>query len=173
MSRSPYAFAFFVPTALIPYGVSFPHHQAFGSASAFAPQTSSPVSASPNENRVCVPARAARFRVCLACATLALATALVPLAATAAAASAAISLSIFAVSAFSVNMYTLPLETFGGARAAFAVSMLVASYGAVQALISYVIGAVVDLHGYMPVTAVGALMPLAACAVLWFTRATR
>ncbi len=120
-----------------------------------------------------VPPRAARFCVCLACATLALSTAAVPFATNAGAASAAISLSIFAVSAFSVNMYTLPLDTFGGARAAFAVSMLVASYGAVQALISYVIGAVVDLHGYMPVTAVGALMPLAACAVLWFTRATR
>ena len=120
-----------------------------------------------------VPARAARFRVCLACAILALATALVPLASTAATASAAISLSIFAVSAFSVNMYTLPLDTFGGGRAAFAVSMLVASYGAVQAIVSTLIGAVVDVHGYIPVTSVGALMPLAACAVLWYTRSTR
>ena len=43
-------------------------------------------------------------------------------------------LSIFAVAAFSVNMYTLPLDVFGGARAAFAVSVLVASYGASQAV---------------------------------------
>ena len=120
-----------------------------------------------------VPPRSARFRVCLGCAVLALSTALVPLASTPYGAAAVISLSIFAVSAFSVNMYTLPLDTFGGARAAFAVSMLVASYGAVQALVSYVIGAVVDVHGYMPVTTLGAVMPLAACAVLWYSRATR
>jgi ACS family hexuronate transporter-like MFS transporter len=117
--------------------------------------------------------RAARFRVCLVCAVLALSTAIVPMASTAGAATAIVSLSIFAVSAFSVNMYTLPLDTFGGTRAAFAVSMLVASYGAVQALASYVIGVVVDAHGYAPVTTVGALMPLAACAVLWLSRATR
>ena len=49
----------------------------------------------------------------------------VPLAPTAAWACAGISLSIFAVAAFSVNMYTLPLDTFGGAPAAFAVSFLV------------------------------------------------
>ena len=49
-----------------------------------------------------------------------------------------------AVAAFSVNMYTLPLDTFGGARAAFAVSILVAAYGAVQALISPAFGALID-----------------------------
>jgi hypothetical protein len=65
-----------------------------------------------------------------------------------------------------VNVYTIPLDTFGGARAGFAISMLVASYGAVQALISPVIGAVVDAHGYGPVCLVGAVMPLAAYGVL-------
>jgi hypothetical protein len=44
--------------------------------------------------------------------------------------------------------------------------MLVASYGAMQALISPVIGAVVDARGYGPVCLVGALMPLAAYGVL-------
>jgi ACS family hexuronate transporter-like MFS transporter len=112
----------------------------------------------------------ARFRVCLAASVAALATAAVPAAPTAAWACAAISLSIFAVAAFSVNMYTLPLDAFGGARAAFAVSILVASYGAVQALVSPVIGKVIDLYGYAPVTTVAALMPLAACAVLRRTR---
>jgi ACS family hexuronate transporter-like MFS transporter len=118
-------------------------------------------------------APAARFRVCLAAALLSLATAAIPRAPTAAWASAGISLSIFAVSAFSVNTYTLPLDTFGGARAAFAVSLLVASYGAIQLVISPAFGAIADRHGYAPVTAIAAFTPLAACAVLWGSRAVR
>jgi MFS transporter, ACS family, hexuronate transporter len=114
-----------------------------------------------------VPAPAARFRVCLAASIMALATAAIPAAPTAAWACAGISLSIFAVAGFSVNMYTLPLDTFGGAPAAFAVSILVASYGAVTALVSPVIGATIDAYGYAPVTTVAAVTPLAACAVLW------
>jgi len=115
----------------------------------------------------------ARFRVCLVAAILSLATAAVPLTPTAVGAAAAISLSMFAVSAFSVNMYTLPLDAFGGARAAFAVSILVASYGGLQAVISPLMGKVIDLHGYAPVTTVAALAPLAACGVLWGTRSVR
>jgi ACS family hexuronate transporter-like MFS transporter len=112
-------------------------------------------------------APAARFRVCFAAAVLSLATAAIPHAPTPAWTSAGISLSIFAVSAFSVNTYTLPLDAFGGARAAFAVSMLVASYGAIQLVISPAFGAIIDHHGYAPVTAIAAVTPLAACAVLW------
>lgn len=118
-------------------------------------------------------ALAARFRVCLAAAAVSLATAAIPAAPNAAWASAGISLSIFAVAAFSVNMYTMPLDAFGGPRAAFAVSLLVGSYGAVQAVISPLFGRVIDLYGYPPVTFVAALTPLAACAVLQATRATR
>lgn len=117
-----------------------------------------------------VAALPARFRVCVAASALSLATAAIPLAPNAAWASAGISLSICAVSAFSVNMYTMPLDAFGGARAAFAVSILVASYGGVQAVMSPAFGKVVDLYGYAPLTAFAALMPLAACAVLWRTR---
>jgi ACS family hexuronate transporter-like MFS transporter len=116
--------------------------------------------------RAGLPAVTARTRVCLAGALLALPTMLIPLLPTAAWAVAGISLSILAVSAVSVNVYTIPLDTFGGARAAFAISMLVASYGAAQALISPAIGAVVDARGYGPVCLVGALMPLAAYGVL-------
>lgn len=108
----------------------------------------------------------ARFRVCLLAAALSLVTASIPFAPTAAWASAGISCSIFAVSAFSVNMYTLPLDAFGGARAAFAVSLLVASYGALQALVSPLFGKTIDLYGYAPLTMIAAFTPLAACAVL-------
>ena len=119
--------------------------------------------------RTGVPAVAARTRVCVAGALLAMPTALIPLLPTAGWTAAGISLSILAVSAVSVNVYTIPLDIFGGARAAFAISMLVASYGAAQALISPVIGAVVDAHGYGPVCLVAAVLPLAAYAVLWRT----
>ncbi|HLK46831.1 MAG TPA: MFS transporter [Bryobacteraceae bacterium] len=108
----------------------------------------------------------ARFRVCLAAALLSLFTAAVPLVTSPAWASALISVSIFAVSAFSVNMYTMPLDAFGGARAAFAVSILVASYGGVQAIISPAFGRVIDYYGYAPLAFTAAFTPLAACGVL-------
>jgi len=111
-----------------------------------------------------------RFRVCLLASIVALVTAAVPAAPTAAWAAAGISLSIFAVAAFSVNMYTLPLDVFSGAHAAFAVSCLVASYGAVQVVVSPAFGRLIDLYGYAPVTSIAAVMPLAASAVLWSTR---
>jgi MFS transporter, ACS family, aldohexuronate transporter len=116
--------------------------------------------------RAGVPAVPARTRVCLIGGLLALPAMLIPRLPTAAWAAAGISLSILAVSAVSVNVYTIPLDTFGGARAAFAISMLVASYGAVQALISPAIGAVVDARGYGPVCLAGSVLPLAAYFVL-------
>jgi MFS transporter, ACS family, hexuronate transporter len=122
--------------------------------------------------RAGLPVVAARTRVCLVGALLALPTMLIPGLRTAGWAAAGISLSILAVSAISVNVYTIPLDTFGGARAAFAVSMLVASYGAVQALISPLIGAVVDARGYGPVCLAGSALPLAAYLVLKSTEST-
>ena len=114
---------------------------------------------------------AARFRVCLAAAAVSLATAAIPAAPSAAWACAGISLSIFAVAAFSVNMYTLPLDVFGGARAAFAVSILVASYGAAQAVVSPAFGKAIDLYGYAPAAVAAALAP--AAALLAIRRACR
>jgi len=109
---------------------------------------------------------AARFRVCLWTAVLSLATAALPWAPGAAWSCAGIAVSFGAVAAFSVNMYTMPLDAFGRDRAAFAISFLTASAGAIAAVISYPIGRVVDLHGYAPVTLAAALAPLAACALL-------
>ncbi|HJT86433.1 MAG TPA: hypothetical protein VJ732_01225, partial [Bryobacteraceae bacterium] len=74
---------------------------------------------------------------------------------------------------FSVNTYSLPLDAFGGARAAFAVSILVASYGAVQALLSPAFGQIIDRYGYAPLTAVTALTPLGACGLLSLVRSSR
>jgi len=116
---------------------------------------------------------AARSRVCLAASILALASAAAPWASSPAIACAIISLSVLSVMAFSVNMYSMPLDVFGGARAAFAVSLLVSSYGAVQAIISPIFGRVIDRYGFAPVTIAAAVTPLAACALLWGTRSVR
>jgi MFS transporter, ACS family, aldohexuronate transporter len=113
---------------------------------------------------------AARTRVCLVGALLALSAVAIPLLPTAGWTAAGISISILAVSAVSVNVYTMPLDIFGGNRAGFAIAMLVASYGVAQALISPVIGAVVDARGYGPVCAAAAVMPLAAYFVLRSSR---
>jgi ACS family hexuronate transporter-like MFS transporter len=109
---------------------------------------------------------AARTRVCCVAALVSLATAAIPWMPTPLLSAAGISVAMGAVAAFSVNMYTLPLDTFGGARAAFAVSILVAAYGAVQALISPSFGAVIDHYGFAPVCRIAALSPLAAFGVL-------
>jgi ACS family hexuronate transporter-like MFS transporter len=117
-------------------------------------------------------AAAARFRVCLFAAILALATAGVPLAPTPVWTASTISLSIFAIAAFSTNMYSLPLDTFDGSRAAFAISMLVASYGAVQLVVSPIFGSLMDHHQWPLLAAVTAVTPLAACGVLWLAGQT-
>jgi ACS family hexuronate transporter-like MFS transporter len=113
-----------------------------------------------------IEAPAARFRACVMASVLSLGTAAIPAMPTPAWAAAGISLSFFAVAAFSVNMYTLPLDVFGGAHAAFTVSTLTASVGAIAALISPPIGWTIDHWGYVPVVYAAAVMPLLACGVL-------
>jgi predicted MFS family arabinose efflux permease len=93
-------------------------------------------------------------------------TAVIPWAPGAALAVAGISLSFFSVAAFSVNMYSMPLDVFPPDRAAFAISLLVSAYGAMQAVTSPVLGAVVDRYGYTPVCVAASIMPLAAFAIL-------
>jgi ACS family hexuronate transporter-like MFS transporter len=112
----------------------------------------------------------ARLHVCLIGAVLATASAAVPWLPNAAWVSAGISLSVFGVAAFSVNMYTIPLDVFGGSRAAFAISMLVAAYGAMQAVVSPLIGKIIDQYGYLPVCVTASLTPLSAYGILKCTR---
>ena len=117
-------------------------------------------------------ATSARFRVCLASSVLSLAAIAIPVATTVAWAAVAVSVSFLAAAAFSVNLYSLPIDIFGGAHAGFAISMLTATAGA-AALVSPYFGHLIDTHGYAPVTAIAAVTPLAASALLWFSRATR
>jgi MFS transporter, ACS family, hexuronate transporter len=119
-----------------------------------------------------IPPIPARFRVCLGSAIVSLATAAVPAAPGPIWACVGISLSFAAVASFSVNMYTMPLDAFGAARAGFAISMLVMSYGVIQ-IFWPLLGGVIDRSGYVPVILLAAVTPLAACAILWGTRAVR
>jgi MFS transporter, ACS family, aldohexuronate transporter len=120
-----------------------------------------------------VDAIAARMRVCLLASIACLVTAIIPWAPDAAFAAAGISLSFFSVAAFSVNMYSMPLDAFSADRAAFAVSLLVSAYGAMQAVASPVLGAVVDRYGYTPICVVASITPLAAVAILKWTESRR
>ena len=114
----------------------------------------------------------ARARVCFLCAIAGLAAIAVPFTPGAAWAVAGISVSILAVSGFSVNLYTMPLDVYAAARAAFAVSLLVSAYGAMQAVVSPLLGNIIDHYGYTPVCAIASLTSLAAYAVLRATGAT-
>jgi MFS transporter, ACS family, aldohexuronate transporter len=118
-----------------------------------------------------MPALAARTRVCLLAAIASLITAAIPWAPTTALAVLEISLSFFSVAAFSVNMYSMPLDVFPAGSAAFAVSLLVSAYGAMQAVASPAFGAVIDRYGYAPVCVTASIMPLAAIAILKWTEA--
>ena len=114
----------------------------------------------------------ARARVCFLCAIAGLVAIAVPFTPGVAWAIAGISASILAVSGFSVNLYTMPLDVYAAARAAFAVSLLVSAYGAMQAVVSPLLGAIIDHYGYTPVCAIASLTSLAAYAVLRATGAT-
>jgi hypothetical protein len=87
--------------------------------------------------------------------------------------SAGISLSILAVAAFSVNMYTLPLDVFGAAPAGFADRRAGPELRAGLRRDCTDCGHGHRSSGYTPVIAAVTFTPLAACAVLWFTRSTR
>jgi ACS family hexuronate transporter-like MFS transporter len=95
-----------------------------------------------------------------------LGTAAVPLMPGAWPATAAICFSAFWAAAMSVNLYTMPLDVWGAGRAAFAVSMLTAAYGAMQAVFSPAAGALIDRFGFPPVCAAVSVMPLCAYFVL-------
>ncbi len=115
---------------------------------------------------------ASRARVCFLCAIVGLVAIAIPFARNTGLTVAGISLSILAVSAFSVNLYTMPLDVYEAARAAFAISLLVAAYGAMQAVASPLLGALIDRYGYAPVCVIAALASPVAYAVLHAAGAT-
>src|SRR5579884_3122415 len=109
----------------------------------------------------------ARRRACLVSAAAALVTASLPWFPTPALATAGISASFFLVTAWSTNLYTIPVDLYGAARAAFGVSALVFAYGAMQAIVSRPLGMVIERFGFRPITMVLAFLPLLSCALLY------
>jgi ACS family hexuronate transporter-like MFS transporter len=109
---------------------------------------------------------AARLRVCAVSAVLLTSTALVPVVPSVWLATALISVSFFTAVAMSSNIYAMPLDLFGAGRAAFAVSILTASYGLMQAIVSPLFGYLIDHYGFGPVCGICGALPLAALALL-------
>jgi ACS family hexuronate transporter-like MFS transporter len=111
----------------------------------------------------------ARRRACLIAACAMLLTAAVPFMPSALLATIAIGISFLFASAFSVNIYAMPLDAFSMRRAAFSVSLLTGAYGAMQTVISPVIGGMVDKYGFRPVCLLVAVAPLLAVGILKVT----
>lgn len=98
-------------------------------------------------------------------------SALIPLATTPAWAILLIAISYGASSAASVNLYTMPLDAYGGSKAAFGVSLLTAGYGLLQLVISPLIGRVADQYkSFAPVCVALAFPPLLAYLILEATK---
>jgi MFS transporter, ACS family, aldohexuronate transporter len=113
-----------------------------------------------------MPVLQARMKVNRWSALVLLTTATIPFMPTTGIATVMLCLSFFWVTAMSVNVYAMPLDIFGVKRAALAVSTLTGSYGAMQAGLSPIIGALVDNYGFTPVCIGGSMLPLAAVFVM-------
>ncbi len=119
------------------------------------------------------PAIQSRMRACLLSALALLGTALIPLAPNAAMATAGICLSFFFSAAWSVNLYSMPLDLYGAPQAAFATSLLTGAYGAMQAAVSPLYGALADRYGFTPLCVLVSFCPLTAWGLLRLARLER
>jgi ACS family hexuronate transporter-like MFS transporter len=108
----------------------------------------------------------ARLRISTVSAVFATSTGLAAIAGSPAAATVAICISLAAVTCLSVNYYALPLDLFGPARAAFAVSMLTGVFGLMQAFLSPLIGRWSERLGWAPVCIAIAILPVVSVLVL-------
>jgi MFS transporter, ACS family, hexuronate transporter len=111
-----------------------------------------------------------RRLACAAGACMLLSTALVPFAASPLLATILIAASFFGSTFLSVNLYALPLDLFARERAGFAIASLTFAYGAMQTLMSPLIGRIFDGYGFAPVCLAASLLPLAAVALLYATK---
>ena len=116
------------------------------------------------------PTATARVRTAWIGAVALLFTALAPHLGSPAAATGIVAWSLFWTVVVSANMYALPVDYFGPGRAATGVSLLTASYGLMQAVLSPAIGWLVDKAGFGPVCAIVAVLPLVGIAIVDRTR---
>ncbi|MBV9294426.1 MAG: MFS transporter [Acidobacteriaceae bacterium] len=96
-----------------------------------------------------------------------------PLASSAASATAIISLSFFFALAGSVNIYALPIDIFGAARSALAISALTCAFGILQTVISPVIGFLSDHQLYTEVVWIVTIPAILGALVLTGVREKR
>lgn len=115
------------------------------------------------------PLTQARLRAVGVASLALLATALAPLAPSTVLATAVICWSFFWTVAYSVNTYAMPIDLFGTERAATGVAALTMAYGLMQTVLSPFVGSMVDRHGFVPVCAAVAVMPLLGWVVLRVT----
>jgi MFS transporter, ACS family, hexuronate transporter len=108
----------------------------------------------------------ARLRACLLSALAMLVTAAVPLMPSASWAVGIICLSAFFASAMSVNLYSMPLDAYGAARAAFAISLLTGAYGLMQTGFSPAAGWMIDRYGFAPVCVLVSVLPMLGWVLL-------
>src|SRR5204862_2294755 len=108
----------------------------------------------------------ARLKVCWISAVAILLTAAVPFMPTDELAAGAMSFSFLWTLALSVNVYPLPVDLWGPGRAGLGVAALTAAFGFMQAIVSPVIGFLVDRVGFGPVCVVFSVLPLAGVAIL-------
>jgi ACS family hexuronate transporter-like MFS transporter len=121
-----------------------------------------------------MPVHAARMRVSWICALAALAsTAAVPFMPSIPLAAIAVTSSAFWGICISTNLYAMPIDLFGPGRAGFGVAALTFAYGAMQAILSPRIGAMVDQFGFNVVCFTMSALPLIGVAVLAVTTGTR
>ena len=109
----------------------------------------------------------ARLRVCWLTAILSLVTAFVPFAGSPALAVAAISASYCFVAAGSTNLYTIPVDLWGPARAGFAISGFVASFGVTGFVFNPLFGWLIQRSGNFQALCLGVSgLPLLAFALV-------
>ena len=114
------------------------------------------------------PVQKARFIVCVWAALALLLTATIPILPNAGWATAAIGMSFFCTLCISINVYAMALDIFGTDHASFVFSLLTATYGLMQTVISPLIGSWVDHHSFSAVCVLGAVTPLCGVGILYF-----
>ncbi len=112
----------------------------------------------------------ARLQVCAFVAAGQLLNFLIPMAPTPFLATVGICVAYVFAAMWGVNFYTIPVDRYGHATAAFAVSLLTSAFGILQVVISPWIGRTVQTAGFQPVCILASLCPLVAFLIVWLTR---
>jgi ACS family hexuronate transporter-like MFS transporter len=107
-----------------------------------------------------------RIRVCTMAAPFLLITAAIPFLPSNGMVAAAISASFFWCMTLLINLHVILIDLFGSKRAAFTSALLTSSYALMQALISPVIGAIVDSFGFTVLCVGASVLPLAGVSIL-------